>query len=232
MNNKILVVEDDPDIRDFIKLYLKNDGYHIIEARSGTEGIKQFHKEAPDLVLLDVLLPELDGIEVCREIRKTSITPIIFISNKAEEMDKVIGLTIGADDYVTKPFSPRELVARVRSHLRRKRYYTEVEQAPEEAMHFNNLEIDFYRHKVLIDQNEVKLSSKEFRLLAYMAKHPGRVFTVEELYERVWEESSLGDTRTVMVHISSLRKKIEEDLTNPQYILTVRGTGYRFAEKE
>lgn len=228
MDKKILIVEDDPEIRDFIKLYLSNDGYKTVEVDQGDLAVKVFHEEQPDLVILDILLPGLDGIEVCREIRKTSIVPIIFLSNKIEETDKIIGLTVGADDYMTKPFSPRELSARIRTHLRREMYYTERQQKSQSVIKFANLMIDLERHQVIAYGEEIELSAKEFSLLAYMAKHPGRIFKVEELFEQVWGESSLGDTRTVMVHISSLRKKIELEPSNPEFIITVRGAGYKF----
>lgn len=228
MDKKILIVEDDPEIRDFIKLYLSNDGYKTVEVDQGDLAVKVFHEEQPDLVILDILLPGLDGIEVCREIRKTSIVPIIFLSNKIEETDKIIGLTVGADDYMTKPFSPRELTARIRTHLRREMYYTERQQKSQSVIKFANLMIDLERHQVIAYGEEIELSAKEFSLLAYMAKHPGRIFKVEELFEQVWGEFSLGDTRTVMVHISSLRKKIEHDTSNPEFIITVRGAGYKF----
>lgn len=228
MDKKILIVEDDPEIRDFIKLYLSNDGYKTVEVDQGDLAVKVFHEEQPDLVILDILLPGLDGIEVCREIRKTSIVPIIFLSNKIEETDKIIGLTVGADDYMTKPFSPRELTARIRTHLRREMYYTERQQKSQSVIKFANLMIDLERHQVIAYGEEIELSAKEFSLLAYMAKHPGRIFKVEELFEQVWGEFSLGDTRTVMVHISSLRKKIELEPSNPEFIITVRGAGYKF----
>lgn len=221
-------MEDDPEIRDFIKLYLSNDGYKTVEVDQGDLAVKVFHEEQPDLVILDILLPGLDGIEVCREIRKTSIVPIIFLSNKIEETDKIIGLTVGADDYMTKPFSPRELTARIRTHLRREMYYTERQQKSQSVIKFANLMIDLERHQVIAYGEEIELSAKEFSLLAYMAKHPGRIFKVEELFEQVWGEFSLGDTRTVMVHISSLRKKIEHEPSNPEFIITVRGAGYKF----
>lgn len=228
MDKKILIVEDDPEIRNFIKLYLTNDGYKIVEVDRGDLAIEVFKRENPDLVILDILLPGLDGIEVCREIRKTSIVPIIVLSNKIDETDKIIGLTVGADDYITKPFSPRELSARIRTHLRRQMYYTKKQQEGESVLKFENLTIDLERHRVICHNQAVELSAKEFNLLSYMAKHPGRIFNVEELFERVWGEYSYGDTRTVKVHISSLRKKIEKDPSNPEFIITVRGAGYKF----
>lgn len=228
MDKKILLVEDDPEIRNFIKLYLTKDGYEVIEVERGDLALEVFARENPDLVMLDILLPGLDGIEVCREIRKTSIVPIIILSNKIDETDKIIGLTVGADDYITKPFSPRELSARIRTHLRRKMYYDKQQHEKKSVLTFDHLTIDLARHLVVSYGKEVDLSAKEFNLLICMAKHPGRIFSVEELYERVWGEFSFGDTRTVNVHISSLRKKIERDPAKPEFILTVRGAGYKF----
>lgn len=228
MDKKILIVEDDPEIRNFIKLYLTNDGYQTVEVDQGNLALKVFQEENPDLVILDVLLPGLDGIEVCREIRKNSIVPIIFLSNKIDETDKIIGLTVGADDYMTKPFSPRELTARIRAHLRRQMYYDNKSYESNSILKFDNLTIDLERHRVISYHEEIELSAKEFSLLTYMAKYPGRIFKVDELFESVWGEFSFGDTRTVMVHISSLRKKIERDSSNPKFIITVRGAGYKF----
>ena len=228
MDKKILLVEDDPEIRNFIKLYLTKDGYEVIEVERGDLALEVFARENPDLVMLDILLPGLDGIEVCREIRKTSIVPIIILSNKIDETDKIIGLTVGADDYITKPFCPRELSARIRTHLRRKMYYDKQQHEKKSVLTFDHLTIDLARHLVVSYGKEVDLSAKEFNLLICMAKHPGRIFSVEELYERVWGEFSFGDTRTVNVHISSLRKKIERDPAKPEFILTVRGAGYKF----
>lgn len=230
MNKKIMIVEDDTEIRNFIKIYLTNDGYQIVEVDRGDRAVEVFHKEEPDLVLLDIMLPGLDGIEVCRELRKHSIVPIIILSNKVEEIDKIMGLTIGADDYVTKPFSPRELTARIRTQMRRHMYYANKKEALQ-TLEFNDLKIDLLGHSVQYGDEVIELSSKEFGLLSYMAQNPGRVFKAEELFEVVWGEFSLGDTRTVMVHISSLRKKIEPDPTHPEYILTIRGTGYKFNDK-
>lgn len=223
-----MLVEDDPEIRNFIKLYLTKDGYEVIEVERGDLALEVFARENPDLVMLDILLPGLDGIEVCREIRKTSIVPIIILSNKIDETDKIIGLTVGADDYITKPFSPRELSARIRTHLRRKMYYDKQQHEKKSVLTFDHLTIDLARHLVVSYGKEVDLSAKEFNLLICMTKHPGRIFSVEELYERVWGEFSFGDTRTVNVHISSLRKKIERDPAKPEFILTVRGAGYKF----
>lgn len=223
-----MIVEDNPEIRNFIKLYLRNDGYETVEVDQGDLVLEVFQEQKPDLVILDILLPGLDGIEVCREIRKISIVPIIILSNKIEEIDKIIGLTVGADDYMTKPFSPRELTARIRTHLRRQMYYTDQQQENQSILNFENITIDLERHQVTCYGKEIELSAKEFGLLSYMAKHPGRIFKVEELFERVWGEYSLGDTRTVMVHISSIRKKIERDSSNPEFIITVRGVGYKF----
>lgn len=230
MDKKVLVAEDNLEIREFVNLYLTKDGYHVIEVERGDQVLEVFQQEEPDLVLLDIIMPGMDGIEVCREIRKISVVPIIFLSNKIDEIDKIIGLSIGADDYITKPFSPRELTARIRAHIRRQAYYSVKEES--NTLQFSNLKIDLLRHTVTCNGKNIELSTKEFGLLSCMAKHPGRIFTVEELFELVWGEFSLGDTRTVIVHISGLRKKLEENPSEPKLILTIRGTGYKFSDNK
>lgn len=231
MNKKIMVVEDDPEIREMIRLYLSQEGFQVVETSDGRQAPSRVLEEKPDLVLLDILLPGFDGIEICEKIRQFSTVPIIFLSSKAEEVDKIIGLTIGADDYLTKPFSPRELVARIRTLLRRQRFNTSATKPEEQILIFSDLQINLLNYTVKLKKNSIELSSKEFGLLSYLAKHPGQVFTTEQLYVAIWDESSVGETRTVLVHISSLRKKIEPDPSNPQYILTVRGIGYKFNDQ-
>ncbi len=230
MDKKILIVEDDDEIREMIRLYLLEEGFKVVETLSGLSAPNLVKSENPDLVLLDILLPGYDGIEVCEEIRKFSTVPIIFLSSKAEEVDKIVGLTIGADDYLTKPFSPRELVARIRSLLRRQKYGNELSMATnsKDVLEYTNLKINLLNYTVELFGEPIELSSKEFSLLAFLASHPGQVFNTEQLFETIWGEPSLTNTRTVLVHISSLRKKIETDPSNPDYILTVWGIGYKF----
>jgi DNA-binding response OmpR family regulator len=182
---------------------------------------------SPDLVILDILLPGMDGIEICRKLRQTYSTPILFISCKSEDMDIILGLSIGGDDYVTKPFSPSQLVARVKAHLRRKQ---QLDQEKEELrqLSFPGLEIDLLTRNVWVNGSLIPLSSKEFDLLALLAKKPNRVVPIQHLYKEAWGVDSNGDTRTLLVHISNLRKKIEKDPADPVFIQTVRGVGYKF----
>lgn len=232
MDKTIMIVEDDTEILEMIRLYLSQEGFRIVETADGLLAPNLVKSENPDLVLLDILLPGIDGIEVCEQIRKFSTVPIIFLSSKAAEVDKIVGLTIGADDYLTKPFSPRELVARIRSQLRRQTYISSSsEEDTQHILEFPGLTIHLLHYTVKLNNRPIQLSSKEFGLLSYLAKHPGQVFSSERLYETVWGKPSLEETRTVLVHISSLRKKMEIDVSNPQYILTVRGIGYKFNEQ-
>lgn len=227
-----MVVEDDLEIREMIRIYLSQEGFQVIETSDGQQALTVLLEENPDLVLLDILLPGFDGIEICEQIRKLSTVPIIFLSSKAEEIDKIIGLTIGADDYLAKPFSPRELVARIRTLLRRQSFlHISAIKPQEQLLNFSDLKINLLNYTVTLKQKPIELSSKEFGLLSYLAKHPGQVFTAEQLYEAIWSESTIGETRTVLVHISNLRKKIEVDPSDPQYILTVRGIGYKFNDQ-
>lgn len=232
MVKKIMVVEDDAEIRELIRLYLSQEGFQVVETSDGLLAPAKVLEENPDLVILDILLPGFDGIEICESIRKFSTVPIIFLSSKAEEVDKIIGLTIGADDYLAKPFSPRELVARIRTLLRRQAYANHpTQQSDARALIFSDLQINLLNYTVQLRQKPIELSSKEFGLLSYLARHPGQVFTTEQLYETIWGEPSIEETRTVLVHVSSLRKKIEENPSQPKYILTVRGVGYKFNDQ-
>jgi len=226
---KILIVEDNDEIREMIRLYLSKEEFQIVETAYGHTALELVKLEDPDLILLDILLPGADGIEVCMEIRKFSTVPIIFLSNKAEEVDKIIGLTIGADDYLTKPFSPRELIARIRSLIRRQGFVNLSSKGENDyLLEFNDLKIHLLNFTVEVKGQSIELSSKEFKLLAFLANHPGQVFNSEQLFGAIWGEPSLENTRTVLVHISSLRKKIEDNPSNPTYIHTVRGIGYKF----
>jgi len=218
--SKILIVEDDAEIREFVSLYLSRHGYRTTAASDGRQALLQFERAKPDLVLLDVVLPDIQGLELCRMIRQRAGTPIIFLSCKWESDYIVKGLETGGDDYVTKPFVPQELLARIKSHLRRLRPY-------EETLVFDSLHINVANCEVKVDQSPVTLYAKELQLLIFMARNPNQVFSVEELYEKVWGDEKEGDHRTVMVHISNLRRKIEKDPASPRWIQTVRGFGYR-----
>lgn len=223
---KILVVDDEPHIVQLITFNLEKNGYKVISANNGVDGLKMAKSELPQLVLLDLMLPELDGYDVCREIRRDnniSSMPVIMITAKSEELDKILGLELGADDYITKPFSVRELIARVKAVLRR----TKIEYN-DKMYKFGNILIDFQKHEVIKDNKKVELTLKEFELLEVLIKNKGRVMTRDFLLDKIWGYEYIGETRTVDVHIRHLRQKIEEDDKNPKYIETIRGIGYRF----
>ncbi|NLM45426.1 MAG: response regulator transcription factor [Firmicutes bacterium] len=226
---KILVVDDEKTIVKGLKFALEKEHYEVLAAYDGEEALRLFEEEAPDLIVLDLMLPGVDGFEVCRRIRKKSETPIIMLTARGEDIDKILGLELGADDYMTKPFNPRELVARVKAILRRSRNKTN-DQANLKVIRLQDLEIDLFSHKVKVRGKEVDLTSKEFALLSLLASQPGRVFSREQLLEHVWGYDYYGDARTVDVHIRHLREKIEPDPSAPEMILTVWGAGYKFRE--
>lgn len=221
---RILVVDDENKIRALLAAYLRSDGFEVAEASDGAEALAKIRRAEPDLVILDVMMPGMDGIEVLRELRKTSDVFVMMLTARAEETDKLIGLSVGADDYLTKPFSPRELVARAKAILRRGR---ERVVADEEVLRFESLTVDLARREVTRDQTPCDLTALEFDLLAAMAASPGRVFSRRQLVERVWGWDFFGDERVVDVHIRNLRKALGDDATDPQVIGTVRGVGYK-----
>ncbi len=225
---KILVVDDEETMVRSLSALLAQEGYTVAVATDGPQALQAARTERPDLILLDVLLPGVDGIEVCRQIRTWSTVPIIMLTAKTAEVDKVVGLEVGADDYVTKPFSPRELVARVKAHLRRAQM--QAREAERDQLRAGEVEMDIARHRVTVRGKEVALSPKEFNLLRVLMSHPGRVLGRDYLLNQVWGEDFFGDTRTLDVHIRWLREKIEPDPSNPTYIQTVHGIGYRFRE--
>jgi two-component system OmpR family response regulator len=225
--NKILIVEDDTNLQETLKYNLRKEGYDVVTASDGEQAVITARQEKPSLIVLDIMLPKLNGFEVCRILRKEMTVPILMLTAKADETDKIVGLEIGADDYMTKPFSIRELLARVRAMLRRTKM-TEVSMAVEKAsIIIGNLEIDFARHRASLAGVVLELSPKEFDLLAFLAKNKGLVFSREQLLEKVWGYDYAGGTRTVDVHIRWLRQKIEADPSHPGRIVTVRGTGYK-----
>ncbi|HEV8634988.1 MAG TPA: response regulator transcription factor [Chloroflexota bacterium] len=226
MSAEILVVDDDRKTVDLIRLYLEREGYRVRAAFDGRQALDSAKQAAPDLVVLDLMLPRVDGLDVCQAIRASSATPIIMLTARSTEEEKLLGLELGADDYLTKPFSPRELVARVRAVLRRS--VVKLEPVEPVARH-GDLVIDFGRHEVSVQDQPVALTPREFRLLRVLAANPGRVFSRFELIERAFGLDYDGLERTVDVHLSSLRRKIEPDPTDPTYVLTVYGVGYRFA---
>lgn len=225
MKRRILVVEDDTKIAELVRLYLEKDGYRVQVAHDGLEGLEVGRKGAPDLVVLDLMLPLMDGFEVARMLRVESKVPIIMLTALSTEDDKLRGLDMGADDYITKPFSPRELVARVRAVLRRTG--DDEDLGP---VQLGDIEVDFARHEARLLGEPVHLTPKEFRLLATLAREPGRAFSRLELLERVFGYDYEGLERTLDVHVMNLRKKIEPNPAQPRYVLTVYGLGYKFGE--
>ena len=223
----VLVVEDEPEIAGVVRQYLEKDGYRVSVVSDGQRAVDEFGRLRPDLVLLDLMLPGLDGFEVCRRIRQHASTPIIMLTARDEEADKLIGLELGADDYITKPFSPREVVARVRAVLRRARG---TEPLPE-RIRVHDLEIDPERFAVTREGEPVTLTPTEFKLLLVLARHPGRVFTRLQLIDQVHGYAFEGYERTVDAHVKNLRQKLEPDPRHPRYVLTVHGVGYRLAEE-
>ncbi len=223
---KILVVDDEKPIAEILKFNLEKEGYEVICAHDGNDAIELAEKEKPDLILLDIMLPGKDGNEVCREIRKTQNMPIIMLTAKDSEIDKVLGLELGADDYVTKPFSNRELIARVKANLRRQQQVKEETTAPKKEIHIGNLTIHPEAYSVSRDGEHIDLTHREFELFYYLARHIGQVMTREHLLETVWGYDYFGDVRTVDVTVRRLREKIEEDPSNPTWIVTRRGVGY------
>jgi DNA-binding response OmpR family regulator len=220
----VLVVDDEPTIREIVVKYLARDGFRTLEAADGDRARELVQAERPDLVVLDVMLPGTDGLELCRWIRSGSHLPVIMLTARGEESDRIIGLELGADDYVTKPFSPRELAARVRTVLRR----SEPAGATEERLAFDGLVIDAATHEVTKNGTGLRLTAREFQLLWFLASHPERVFSREQLMRRVWGYSAALDTGTVTVHVRRLREKIEDEPSQPQHLETVWGVGYRF----
>lgn len=223
---KILVVDDEKPIAEILKFNLEKEGYEVICAHDGNDAIELAEKENPDLILLDIMLPGKDGNEVCREIRKTQNMPIIMLTAKDQEIDKVLGLELGADDYVTKPFSNRELIARVKANLRRQQQVKEETTVPKKEIRIGNLTIHPDAYSVTRDGEHIDLTHREFELFYYLARHIGQVMTREHLLETVWGYDYFGDVRTVDVTVRRLREKIEEDPSNPTWIVTRRGVGY------
>lgn len=226
---KILVVEDSPSIIDALEYGLGAEGFKVVTATDGERCLVLFERERPDLVLLDLMLPGLSGTEVCKRIRAASSVPIIILTAKDTEVDKVVGLELGADDYVTKPFSMRELVARVRAVLRRGREHEAVDVTT--AVEANGIRIDPERHEVLVRGKRIELPPKEFALLRLLVRNAGRVLTRDVLIERVWGADYVGDTKTLDVHIKRLRGRIEPDPKDPALIITIRGVGYKLADQ-
>lgn len=226
--NKILIVEDEEAIADLEKDYLELSGFEVEVANDGERGLEKALNEDFNLLILDLMLPGVDGFEICRQVRDKKNTPIIMVSAKKDDIDKIRGLGLGADDYMTKPFSPSELVARVKAHLAR--YERLVGSAAEanKIIEIRGLKIDTTARRVWVNGEEKNFTTKEFDLLTFLASHPNHVYTKDELFSEIWDMESIGDIATVTVHIKKIREKIEMDTANPQYIETIWGVGYRF----
>jgi two-component system response regulator RegX3 len=225
---KILVVEDEESVLDPLELLLTKEGYSIVTARDGKEALEKFDQSSPDLILLDLMLPEISGTQVCRQIRSKSSVPIIMLTAKDTEVDKVVGLELGADDYIVKPYSKAELVARIKAVLRRQN--NESVSGDLGLITAGPVSIDIDRHLVTINGSTISLPLKEFELLEFLARNKGRVLTRTQLIDRVWGSDYFGDTKTLDVHVKRLRAKIEKDPANPVYIQTIRGLGYKFED--
>jgi DNA-binding response OmpR family regulator len=229
---RILLVDDEQAVQTLLTYPLRKEGYEVVEAMDGQEALDRFAEERFDLVVLDIMLPKLDGIEVCRRLRTRSQVPIIMLTAKGDEIDKVAGLEMGADDYITKPFSVREFRSRVKAALRRGSMSGQQQLSDSAPIKSAGLEIDFERRAVELEGKPIQLTYVEFEILAALAGTPGRVFTREMLLEHIWGDSTYRDPRTVDVHIRHLREKLEADPKQPEYLFTVRGVGYRFRDTD
>ena len=226
--SKILIIEDEEVIADLEKDYLELSGFEVEIKNNGKDGLEHALKGDFSLIILDLMLPEIDGFEVCKKIREERNIPIIMVSAKKDDIDKIRGLGLGADDYITKPFSPSELVARVKAHLNRYDRLVGSTQKKNDIIEISGLRIDKTARRVWIDKEEKSFTTKEFDLLAFLAENPNHVYTKDELFREIWDMDSIGDIATVTVHIKKIREKIEYDSANPQYIETIWGVGYRF----
>jgi DNA-binding response OmpR family regulator len=225
---RILLVEDDPAVRDIVKITFEREGMAVDAVGDGESALRSFRSfRSPDLVVLDIMLPGIDGISVCQEIRRTSNVPIVVLTARDGERNVVVGLEVGADDYVTKPVSPAELVSRVRAHLRRRRMDA---RDSDQRLEFPGLVIDLLRRQVWAGEASVYLTATEFEILSFLAAHPGQVFSRHQIMQQLWDGAFFGETHSTVVHIQHIREKIEPDPKKPRYIHTVRGIGYKFAE--
>ncbi|WDM24097.1 response regulator transcription factor [Paenibacillus polymyxa] len=226
-NGTILLVDDEPEIIKLMQIYLENEGYRLLMARDGLEALEQVSRESIDVMVLDVMMPNMDGVEACMKIRETEHFPIIMLSAKGQDMDKITGLSVGADDYVTKPFSPLELVARIKSQLRRVRKYTHSSPVLEHEIILDELSINSATHEVTLAGESIKLTPREFAIVELLARNRGQVLSMEQIYEKVWKEQYLESNNTLMVHVRKIREKIEADPRKPKYLKTVWGIGYK-----
>ncbi len=232
-DSKILIIDDDFDILSLLNDVLRREGFQNIRtAKSGREAISLCHDYSPDILVLDIMLPDMDGFEVCRQIRLFSHVPVLFLSSRNDEVDKILGLAIGGDDYVTKPFSPREMVYRIKAQLRRQAFaQDERETGKDKVIHIASLRLDASASRAFKDGNEISLTAREFGLLLYLAENRNRIISKERLYEQVWGEDSIGSDNTLMVHVRHLREKIEDDPSDPRLLVTVKGLGYKLVSE-
>jgi len=229
--SRILLVDDEQSVQKLLAYPLRKDGYEVVSAFDGQDALDKVREGGYDLVVLDLTLPKVDGFEVCRQVRATSSVPIIMLTARVEEVDKVLGLELGADDYITKPFSVREFRSRVKAVLRRSQQSRSVEEQAQAPLEDGELRIDFDKRAVAVDGEPVRLTYVEFEILATLARNPGRVYSRSTLLERVWGDSAYRDPRTIDVHIRHLREKLEKDAKHPELVCTVRGVGYRFRDR-
>ncbi|MGN2338559.1 response regulator transcription factor [Clostridium cagae] len=236
MNNKILIVDDEIEILKLLETVLKKEGFNnVYTAKTLKEGLAEFNRVKPELVILDIMLPDGDGYEICKDIRSKSNVPILFLSAKTEELDKILGFAIGGDDYITKPFSPKEVAFRVKAHLRRVNYNNEnlnENNTEEKIIKFGPYVLNESRAELIKDSKTIELTAKELKILSLLAYNQNQIISKEKLWDKVWGEDYFGFDNTIMVHIRKLREKIEDDSSNPKYILTVRGLGYKLSVKE
>ena len=228
MKKRILIIEDEVSIAELQRDYLEISGYDVVIEKTGDKGLGRALKEDYDLIILDLMLPNIDGFEICRKVRDIKNTPILMVSARKEDIDKIRGLGLGADDYITKPFSPSELVARVAAHISRYERLVGSTEKKSKTITVRNLVIDKDSRRVWVEGEEIPFTGKEFDLLLFMAENPNRVFSRDELFDNIWRMDALGDVSTVTVHIKKIREKIELDSSKPQYIETIWGIGYRF----
>lgn len=228
MKKRILIIEDEVSIAELQRDYLEISSYEVAIEKTGDKGLTRALKEDFNLIILDLMLPNIDGFEICRKVREVKNTPILMVSARKEDIDKIRGLGLGADDYITKPFSPSELVARVTAHITRYERLVGCNEKKSKTITIRNLVIDKDSRRVWVEDQEIAFTGKEFDLLLFLAENPNRVFSRDELFDNIWRMDSLGDVSTVTVHIKKIREKIELDSSNPQYIETIWGIGYRF----
>ncbi|MFB6588716.1 response regulator transcription factor [Bacillus thuringiensis] len=233
MKKTILIVDDDKDIIDLLKLFLEMEHFFVVEASNGEVALKCLEENHIDLAIVDIMMPKMDGYQLIKKIRETLQFPILILSAKSQEVDKIIGLGIGADDFITKPFSALEIIARVQAHLRRSYEFNDkAVEGKEKQIHMGNLVLDQHSCTLYKSSESISLSATEYKILTLFMEEPGRIFTKKQIFESVWSDYYCADDNTIMVHISRLREKLEDSPKNPVYIKTIRGLGYRFARKE